>query len=183
MLNCRYITFVMYLDPSGEIAWPIIAIGVIVAVYVIGLIVHSIGSDPASDTLYDTPDEAAIAWKNEYQSQSQDKEYSAILYLKEVDGVTKYYYGRTYEGYSNNCIPGLFYGYTTGLIENIFSSRQTVGFIHSHPQPPVGYYNDFFSKPDFWVINLPGIDYMYLVPYTNSGYSTQPSDTRFVILW
>ena len=53
----------MYLDPSGEFAWPITVIGVIAAIYVVGLIVHSIGSDPASDTLYDTPDEAAIAWK------------------------------------------------------------------------------------------------------------------------
>ena len=69
-----------------------------------------------------------------------------------------------------------------GLIGNIFSVNR-LGFIHSHLQPPVGYYNDFFSKPDLWVINLPEIDYMYLVPYTNSGYSTQPTDTRFIILW
>ena len=121
--------------------------------------------------------------KNEYKSQSKDKEFSAILYSREVDGTTKYYYGRTYEGYSNNCIPGLFYGYTTGRFGNIFSSRKTIGFIHSHPQPPTGYRNDFFSKPDKRVINLQGIDYMYLVPYTNSGSSTQPSDPRFIILY
>ena len=74
MLHSRYITPVMYIDPSGEVAWPIIVIGVIVTVYVVGLILDSIGSDPASDTFYDTPDEAAIAWKNEYQNQDQYKD-------------------------------------------------------------------------------------------------------------
>jgi hypothetical protein len=164
------------------IALAVIAVVVVVA-YVVGLVVHTVDSESASEKSFDTPDEAAADWKNTYQSKSKDIEYGAILYSEEVDGEIKYFFGRTYEGYSHNTIPGFFYGYTTGAIGNLFSYRKTVGFIHSHPQPPSGYVNDFFSPTDEKLVTWPGIDYMYLVPYSNSNYFSQPSDSRFQILW
>ena len=43
---------------------------------------------------------------------------------------------------------------------------EMIGFIHSHPEPPQGTYNDFPSAADLNLHILPGINNVYVVPYT-----------------
>ena len=40
------------------------------------------------------------------------------------------------------------------------------GFIHSHPKAAPGFHNDFHSNPDLFLLNLPGISEVYVVPYS-----------------
>ena len=158
-------------DPTGQF-WLTIALSivatVVVAAIVTTVIVTVAQSKPAIKTEYDSIEEATEAWKDEHKKESQKKERGAFIY-KKTDKKTKkttYTTGRTYIGGENNVIRGFIVGYVSGGISSLFSSEEMVGFIHSHPQIlEEGWHNDFPSDPDLFLLNLPGIDEVYIVPW------------------
>ena len=122
----------------------------------------------ASYIEYDSIYEATLAWKDENKPECRDRERGAFIYMK-TDRLTQakaYIIGRTYQGVSGNVIAGFIAGYLSGVFSGFFSrSVKIVGFIHTHPAPKPGMHNDFPSNADLFLLKLPGIDEVYVVPW------------------
>ncbi len=164
---------VSFVDHNGNFPWLIAAVvAVVAAAYVISVVKDS----EYDDTYYDSVSEANAAWAEEYRGKSADNEYCAILYKETVDGTTKYKFGRTYKGYSNNVIPQFIISYVSGGFSALFSPKtQMVSFIHSHPSGS----SDHHSEVDLLLVWLPGIDEVYVVPYERCSGVPEILDTYY----
>lgn len=122
-------------------------------------------SDPlASYQWYENMDALMNTWANENLPLARDTERCASIYKRVfADGKEYYTVGATKQGQKDNVILPFIYQY---LFENVPQSSR-VGFTHTHPQPPQGYRSDFASQPDLFLLKLPGIDVVYVVPYEN----------------
>ncbi|PWL93868.1 MAG: hypothetical protein DBY08_04205 [Clostridiales bacterium] len=162
---------VMNYDPSGCFWLPFIVPAVktvIKMACMVADVVSGIINNGPSSKKFDTMDEAATDWSKKYKPKSETREKGAIIYkITGKDNKTQYTYGRTYNGYNSNVISGFVMGYTTGLGESAISPRkEMVAFVHSHPKPESEYlHDDFPSKADLFLLNLPGIEEVYVVPY------------------
>lgn len=163
---------VMFVDPTGEVLSWLKAISTVVSAIIdivvsATIIYECVTSEPKSQEFLSESD-AVTDWANNYRSDSQYREKGAILY-KTTDretGTTTYSYGRTYQGFSSNTIPGFIIGYVSGGISSLFDpNKEMIGFIHSHPAAPARKHSDFPSDPDLFLLKLPGISEVYVVPY------------------
>lgn len=68
-------------------------------------------------------------------------------------------------GGNDNVVLGFTVGYVSGGISSLFSSKEMAAFIHSHPKGEAGSNADRPSNVDLWLLNLPGISEVYVVPW------------------
>lgn len=118
-------------------------------------------------------DEAAAAWGAIYAPLSSEIEYGAMIFeIKNMHtGETRYGYGPTYPGNSSNVVGGFIGGYAEGAVWSTWSTFsesgwyfRMVAFTHTHPDPGEGLINDVPSDTDVWLLNLPGMQEVYLFP-------------------
>lgn len=123
--------------------------------------------------LYHIESAAVESWARKYRPISKEYEYVTHLYKIEYGVVTYYYTTKTYKGakgigpVSDNCIAGT-------IILNLSGFQypgQLIGQIHTHPEPPDGYHNDFPSydnsikEGDRLAMKLFKYKEMYIIPY------------------
>ena len=113
---------------------------------------------------FENIDEALRAWKDVNKPLCKDREWGAFVCEKVDAAIQKKIYitGRTYKGTRNNVILGFVAGYICGAF---FKNAKLAGFIHTHPEPKPGRHNDFPSKTDLFLLNLPGMHEIYVVPW------------------
>jgi len=135
--------------------------------------------DPKENyTWYNSYQDAAEAWAHTNRGLSKDLERRALIYRTTDDnGDERFTFGKTKSGMK--AIPKL------GIRDNValplvslylgekVPDSSLVGFIHTHPEPPEGYKYTQFSNEDLFLKNLPGIDYVSLVPYENQDVETK----------
>lgn len=124
---------------------------------------------------------AAAAWSAEYRIRSEKNEFGALIYSVPSDGGKKYYAGRTFAGMGkigmirpNVVIPFVFVYIVEAFIERIRRKSSTEAFIHTHPKPDAGYTYRYHSKEDMFLLRLPGIKGVYVIPYENDAINRQP---------
>ncbi|WP_242978351.1 hypothetical protein [Hydrogeniiclostridium mannosilyticum] len=135
---------------------------------------------------YRSLEEATTDWANKYRTKSKEREYGAILYKSKnaKTNTVSYSYGITYKGFENNTIPGFIVGYITGRFKvTLDPNIEMVGFIHTHPQSEKGYHNDYPSDPDLFLLNLPGINEVYVVPYSRCSGTSAVIEGSISITW
>ena len=168
---------IKYKDTYGNFPGVILAaVGSIVLLAIVGYITYKVATSETNTFTFDTEEEAVEAWAALYRGKSEYEEKCAILYkITTKSGDVRYTYGRTFDGYRTNTIPGFIMGYTGGGISSLVSSKkEMIGFIHSHPKPKKGKHNDFPSDADLFLLKLPGISEVYIVPYSNCSHKGIP---------
>ena len=122
------------------------------------------GTSEVGGTGYGTIDEAVQEWKDENKPLCRDRELGAFIYIKADAAIGKkiYILGRTDKGMRNNIMLGFAAGYICGAFAR---KVKMAGFIHTHPDPGAGRHNDFPSKTDLFLLKLPGISEVYIVPW------------------
>ena len=112
---------------------------------------------------------AVGGWALENRIRSRDREYGALLYeIKVADG-TVFSFSKTYKGMK----PWWFIRANTlwPLLRTYFwpsflrYGGKAIAWIHSHPDCQAGYHNDYPSKEDLFLLRLPRIHEVYVVPY------------------
>ena len=118
--------------------------------------------------LYNSADSAAEAWANENRELSAERERMAYIY--ECYG--SYYLSDTYTGMKGFAFVQDNVIFPTLKLQFFQISYGSVyGMIHSHPDPGIGYHNDFPSANDNITggdriaFELFGYEEMYIVPY------------------
>jgi hypothetical protein len=98
----------------------------------------------------------------------------AFLYSISSGGDRLYFTGRTYRGmkkrgpiHPNVILPFLFLYFFQATHYWLTSGARIEAFLHTHPQPDPGYTYDHFSRVDRWLLFLPMIRAVYLIPYEN----------------
>ncbi|MCL2106604.1 MAG: DUF4329 domain-containing protein [Oscillospiraceae bacterium] len=107
-------------------------------------------------------EEAVLAWREEYLPRSETYEHGAFVYRR-ADG--SYTVGRTYRGGRDSVVSALLRGFFADPLARLIGSYELVAFTHTHPDCPEGLHNDAPSVADVFLLRLPGIDEVYLVPY------------------
>ena len=117
---------------------------------------------------YDSMGEAVRTWAREHKPMCRDRERGVFIFVK-TDRLTRkktYVTGRTFKGTRNNVIPGFIVGYLYGFISGLFPGRgKPACFAHTHPEPGTDKHNDFPSKADLFLLKLPMINEVYIVPW------------------
>lgn len=123
---------------------------------------------------YNSEHEAATAWSHIYRSRGIRREYAAFIYTAEVRGVKQYFTGKTHAGMekhgiirANVVIPFLFMYLIQSITERLKRNAKAAAFIHTHPAPPPGYTCRNHSSEDLFLLKLPGIQAVYVIPYEN----------------
>ena len=118
--------------------------------------------------------EAAAAWSDKYRAPGVKKEYAAIVYAARIGGNVRYYTGRTYSGMgelgfirANAVIPFLILYLFESLAQRLKRRAGIAAYLHTHPKPPPGYTSRFHSAADLFLLKLPGIKAVYVIPYEN----------------
>ncbi|MDD4772681.1 MAG: hypothetical protein PHZ09_03660 [Eubacteriales bacterium] len=127
----------------------------------------------------------AAAWSADYRSLSEKKEYGALIYSTAEDDCKIYYTGKTYAGMGkigiirpNVAIPFVFVYTVQAFIERIRRKASPEAFIHTHPKPDAGYTYRYHSKEDMFLLRLPGIKGVYVIPYENNEINRQPDTDK-----
>ena len=159
---------VVRVDSTGNFWGTLLVIAT--AVVAVATVVYTLVKSSAADKKeYTSISAAAKAWAKDNKNKRKNKELGSFIYKKtnEKNNKTTYKIGRTYSGGKNNVIRGFVVGYLGRTASDFFSSNvETVAFIHSHPKEIDNrYHNDFPSEVDEWLLNLPGIDEVYVVPW------------------
>lgn len=125
--------------------------------------------------LFPSESEAVGAWCSEYRYLSEKIEYAAMIYSAFQDKNKIYYTGRTYAGMGkfgfirpNVVIPFIYIYTIQSLIQRILHKAFRESFIHTHPKPNAGYTYRYHSKEDMFLLRLPGIKAVYVIPYENN---------------
>ncbi len=126
--------------------------------------------------------EAVNTWSFKYRYLSEKIEFAALIYSAFKDGKKIYYTGRTYAGMGklgfirpNVVIPFIYIYTIQSLIQRILHKAFKESFIHTHPKPNPGYTYRHHSKEDMFLLRLPGIKAVYVIPYENNEINRQPS--------
>ncbi len=133
---------------------------------------RKVGELPKGYTWYDSEREAIDAWSRTYRSQSEEYEHCTFIFCYLDDNFEHHYtYGKT--GVGSLAIPQLgiranvIGSFLSGYLFESVSESSIVGFVHTHPNPPKGYTSSFASEEDLFLLNLPRIDFVVVVPYEN----------------
>lgn len=131
--------------------------------------------------VYLSESEAASAWAEKYRSSGVRTEYAALIYSRSVMGTKRYYFGRTCRGMrafgpirANAVFPFLFLYTMESVKERFINNSRVAAYIHTHPKPPVGFTCALHSKEDLWLLKLPAIRAVYVVPYENRAVIRKP---------
>lgn len=123
---------------------------------------------------YNSEEEAAAAWSDVYRSLGVRKEYAAFVYSATIGGVRKYYIGRTYEGMGKhgmiraNVVIAFLYLYLIQTTKERLKRKAKISaFLHTHPKPPAGFTCRYHSAEDMFLLKLPRIVAVYVIPYEN----------------
>ena len=126
--------------------------------------------------------EAVAAWCSEYRRVSKKVEYAALVYSAFREGEEIYYTGRTYAGMGkfgfirpNVVIPFVFMYMLQSVTQRLLHKARMVSFIHTHPMPEKGFTYRNHSKEDLFLLRLPGIHAVYVVPYENNEIRREPA--------
>lgn len=129
---------------------------------------------PISNKTYMTEQEAACDWADTYRKGSMNREFAAFIYSTRVKGEKRYGLGGTYPGMrpkgairANVIFPFVcLYLFERFLLWLRFHAEME-SFIHTHPEPPVGYTMKQPSREDLALLKLPGIKAVYVIPFEN----------------
>ena len=129
--------------------------------------------EAAGITWYYSEESALAAWMKQYLPLSKEHEHVTFLYSIDTPLGTRYYTTQTICGtkegpiFSANVIVG-----TIALaVQDSISYANLIAHVHTHPDPGVGYHNDFPSaSPDIYggdriVFELLNLPEMYVIPY------------------
>jgi len=118
---------------------------------------------------YDSALDAVGGWALAYRPLSRDREYGALLYEINVDGGKIFSFSKTYKGMNqwwfiraNTLWPLLRTYFWPSFLRY---GGKAIAWVHSHPDCQPGYHNDFPSKEDLFLLKLPRIHEVYVVPY------------------
>lgn len=133
-------------------------------------------------TVFQSESEAVAVWCSEYRRMSQKAEHAAMVYSTFRDGKKVYYTGRTYRGTGgfgfirpNVVLPFVFMYLFQSVIQRLLHKARMESFVHTHPMPGKGFTYRYHSKEDMFLLRLPGIHAVYVVPYENDEISRQPA--------
>ena len=104
-------------------------------------------------TLYNNKDGALNAWSKKYLPLSQEYEYVTFLYSIETPLGIRYFTTSTFRGTKQNGIisANVLWGTAMLAIQDSISSATLLAHVHTHPDPGIGYHNDFPSvSPDIY---------------------------------
>jgi hypothetical protein len=125
--------------------------------------------------VYPSEQEAVAAWSVRYRSKGVRKEYAAFIYCLRAGNTLQYYEGRTYTGMrehgllrANAVIPFLLLYFFQSLAERIRRSASIAAYVHTHPKPPPGFTCRHHSAEDLFLLKLPRIKAVYVIPYENN---------------
>ncbi len=134
---------------------------------------------------YDSEFEAASAWSDIFRSRGIRKEYAAFVYSTEMGGVTRYFTGKTHIGMgkhgiirANVVIPFLYMYLVQSITERLKRKANIAAFIHTHPEPPQGYTCRNHSAEDLFLLKLPRIKAVYVIPYENKDINREIKQER-----
>ena len=170
---------VMDVDPTGCFPWGILAlIGVVV---VLGILVPEIGTAVNSQKsesviYYDSPDQLAQAWAQAYYNTSFER--CSIIMTTVIDGKTKYYFERVYDGSLNSVAFQFYCGYVHQQMKSLFANENVYGFIHSHPSGKT-----YPSDADEFLKLMPNIDVSYIASSSVHTQQYQTTKTFWQALW
>jgi hypothetical protein len=126
--------------------------------------------------------QSAVTWGEQYRKMSKIYEYGAFIYSRIIDGQKVYYWGRTLRGmgwkkfHRPNVVLPFLYLYLFESIRELLTSKALVeAFIHTHPEPQKGYSCKEHSREDIWLLKLPRIKAVYVVPFENNEINRLPS--------
>lgn len=123
---------------------------------------------------YDSEHAAASAWSHTFRSRGIRREYAAFIYSTEAGGAKQYFSGKAHAGMgehgiirANVVIPFLYMYFVQSSIERLKRKAKIAAFIHTHPAPQPGYTCRNHSSEDLFLLKLPGIQAVYVIPYEN----------------
>lgn len=127
--------------------------------------------EAAGISLYYSVESALDAWSTIYLPLSEEYEYVAFLYCVDTPFGPQYYFSQTVRGSKGGAFinANVVLGTIMLAAERSIISSNIVAHVHTHPNPGIGYHNDFPSDdPD-----LSGGDRiaarffpeMYIIPY------------------
>ena len=109
--------------------------------FVIGILVPEIGtavySQKNSNVIYyDSPDQLAQDWAQAYYNTSYER--CSIIMTKVIDGKTKYYFERVYDGTSDSVAFQFYFGYMHQQMKSlIYNEENTDLYIRMHLALPI----------------------------------------------
>lgn len=165
------------IDPIGCFSLSIL----VVIGFVIGILVPEIGtavySQKNSNVIYyDSPDQLAQDWAQSYYNTSYER--CSIIMTKVIDGKTKYYFERVYDGTSDSVAFQFYFGYMHQQMKSLIYNEEIYGFIHSHASGIT-----YPSEADEFLKLIPGINVSYIASSPVNAQSYQTNKTFWQALW
>lgn len=125
-------------------------------------------------TTFTSAHETAENWASLYRPLSETHEMAAILYSRAAGGRKIYYYGRTYRGMRkrppiqpNVILPFLYLYLVEATRHWLRYGAQIEAFLHTHPKPDSRFSYNHPSKADRWLLLLPMLKTVYIIPWEN----------------
>lgn len=125
---------------------------------------------------------AVFQWSHRYRPCSEKHEYAAMVYSVSVYGDQVFYLGKTFRGMAghglispNVVIPFLYLFAVEALKERLKYKAKVVAFVHTHPKPPLGFTVRFHSAADRWLLRLPTLRAVYVIPFENNEINREPN--------
>lgn len=135
---------------------------------------------PGKD-VYRSETDAVKGWSERYRVKSEKVEHGAFVYTAIKKGERIYYTGKTYAGMGsfwfirpNVVIPFIFMYVFQSLMQLLLYRAHLSSFIHTHPKPDKGYTYRYHSKEDLFLLRLPAIKAVYVIPYENNEINRHP---------
>ncbi len=126
-------------------------------------------------TRYASKKECISAWSNLYRKMGVRIEYATFVYTSVNKGSKTFFTGNTYKGMrsrgpirANVVFAFLFMYIFESFFYRIFFGAKISSFVHTHPQPRPGYTSAKHSPEDLFLLNLPRINAVYVIPYENN---------------
>ena len=165
------------IDPIGCFSLSIL----VVIGFVIGILVPEIGtavySQKNSNVIYyDSPDQLAQDWAQAYYNTSYER--CSIIMTKVIDGKTKYYFERVYDGTSDSVAFQFYFGYMHQQMKSLIYNEEIYGFIHSHASGIT-----YPSEADEFLKLIPGINVSYIASSPVNAQPYQTNKTFWQALW
>ncbi|GEM_PF-6471516 len=133
------------------------------------------------DAVYFDELKTVFQWGNRYRPRSEKFEYAALVYSVSVYGDQVFYLGKTFRGMAghglispNVVIPFIYLFTVEALKERLKYQAKVAAFVHTHPKPPPGFTTRFHSKADRWLLRLPTLRAVYVIPYENEEINREP---------
>lgn len=122
-----------------------------------------------------------VQWGRRYRPVSETHEHAALIYCAKAYGDRYYYIGKTYRGMAqgrwispNVVLPFLYLFLWEAWKERLLNRATVAAFAHTHPKPDPGFTYRFHSKIDRWLLKLPKLNAVYVVPFENDEINREP---------